>query len=291
MMSAHVVVGFDGSASARSAVRYAAREAVRSSSDLWIVHAFGWQVLLPPFHAPYDEHDPGPRATALDLLAHTAREVQDDHPHLSVSTRLVDGSPGPVLVDATRDARLLVVGHRGLGGFVGLLVGSVAAHAAGHADCPVVVVRGDHPPDGAPIVLGTDGSPEANRAAEVAFAQAQLRDVELILAHHRSRRTSLAGASTTGSPGFWAAVGDPGAGAYGIGARYPDVHYRTEVVPGDSVAGALIGIARRTHAGLLVVGSRGRGGLRGLVTGSTSRELIEHAPCPVIVIPPVHGVA
>jgi nucleotide-binding universal stress UspA family protein len=286
-MSAHVVVGFDGSATGRSAVHYAAQEAVRRGCDLWIVHAFGWQVLMPPFHGPHDAYDLGPREAARDLLAHIAHEVQVDHPRLSVTTRLVDGSPGAVLVDASREAGLVVVGHRGLGGFVGLLVGSVAAQTAAHAHCPVVVVRGDRPPGGAPVVLGTDGSSGANRAAEVAFAQAQLRDVELILAHHRSRRTSPAGAIATGSPGFWAMVGDPGAGAYGIGARYPDVKYRTEIVPGDSVAAALIAIARRTHAGLLVVGSRGRGGFRGLVMGSTSRELVEHAPCPVVVIPSV----
>ena len=80
-------------------------------------------------------------------------------------------------------------------------------------------------------------------------------------------------------------MGDPAAGALGVGARYPDVKYRTEVVPGDSVASALITFARRTSAGLLVVGSRGLGGFRGLVMGSTSRNVIEHAPCPVMVVP------
>jgi nucleotide-binding universal stress UspA family protein len=289
-MSAPVVVGFDGSATARSAVQYGAREALRHGCGLRIVHAFGWPVILPPFHAPYDQHDQGPRGAMLDLLAQTALAVQADHPHLSVTTRLVDGSPGGVLVGASRDAQLLVVGHRGLGGFSGLLVGSVAAQAAGHTRCPVVVVRGDCPPDGAPVVLGTDGSPGANRAAEVAFAQAQLRDAELILAHHQPARRSPADAIATGNPGFWATVGDPAAGALGVGARYPDVKYRTEVVPGDSVASGLIAFARRTSAGLLVVGSRGLGGFRGLVMGSTSRNVIEHAPCPVMVVPSVHDV-
>jgi nucleotide-binding universal stress UspA family protein len=285
-MSAPVVVGFDGSKTALSAVHYGAREALRHDCGLRIVHAFGWPVILPPFHAPYDQHDQGPRAAMLDLLAQTAHDVQADHPHLSVTTRLIDGSPGGVLVDASRDAQLLVLGHRGLGGFVGLLVGSVAAQATGHARCPVVVVRGDDPPEGAPVVLGTDGSPGANRAAEVAFAQAQLRDVELILAHHQPAGKSSAGASVTGNPGFWATVGD--AGALGAGARYPDVKFRTEVVPGKSVASALITFARRTSAGLLVVGTRGLGGFRGLVMGSTSRNLVEHASCPVMVVPAVH---
>jgi nucleotide-binding universal stress UspA family protein len=284
-MSAAVVVGFDGSTVALSAVHYGAQEAQRRGSGLRIVHALGWPVILPPFHAPYDQHDQGPRAAMLDLLAKTAREVETEHPGVPVSTRLIDGSPGEVLVDASREAQLLVLGHRGLGGFAGLLVGSVAAQVAGHARCPVVVVRGDRPPDGAPVVLGTDGSPGANRAAEVAFAQAQLRDVELILAHHQPARKSSAGAAVTSNPGFWATVGDTGAGALGTGARYPDVKYRTEIVQGDSVASALIDFARRAPAGLLVVGSRGLGGFHGLVMGSTSRNLIEHASCPVMVVP------
>jgi nucleotide-binding universal stress UspA family protein len=85
-------------------------------------------------------------------------------------------------------------------------------------------------------------------------------------------------------------VGDAAAGALGVGARYPNVKYRTEVVPGHSVAAALIALASRTSAGLLVVGSRGLGGFRGLVMGSTSRNLIEHAPCPVMVVPAIHDV-
>jgi nucleotide-binding universal stress UspA family protein len=287
-MSAPVIVGFDGSTTGRSAVQYGAQEALRRGCGLRIVHAFGWPVILPPFHAPYDQHDRGPRAAMLDLLAQTAREVKAAHPDLSVTTRLVDGSPGAILVGASRDAQLLVVGHRGLGGFAGLLVGSVAAQAAEHSRCPVVVVRGDCPPDAAPVVLGTDGSPGANRAAEVAFAQAQLRDVELILAHHQPARRRPVDAIGTGNPVFWASVGDPAAGGLGVGARYPDVKYRTEVVPGDSVASALIAFARHTAAGLLVVGSRGRGGFRGLVMGSTSRSLIEHGRCPVMVVPAVH---
>jgi nucleotide-binding universal stress UspA family protein len=224
----------------------------------------------------------------LDLLTQTAQQARADHPSLSVTTRLIDGSPGGVLVDVSRDAELLVVGHRGLGGFTGLLAGSVAAQASAHARCPVVIVRGDAPCDDAPIMLGTDGSPGANRAAEVAFAQAQLLDVELILAHHQPGRGSSPGAIAAGDPGFWVTVGDPAAGGLGVGARYPDVKYRTEVVSGDSVAAALIALVGRTSAGLLVVGSRGLGGFRGLVMGSTSRNLIEHAPCPVMVVPAIH---
>ena len=72
----------------------------------------------------------------------------------------------------------------------------------------------------------------------------------------------------------------------GVAERYADVKWSTEVVHGDSAATALMAVAGGTGAGLLVVGSRGVGGFRAMVMGSTSRTLIEHAPCPVTVVPP-----
>ncbi|MEU4427442.1 universal stress protein [Actinoplanes sp. NPDC024001] len=284
-MNAPVIVGFDGSETARSAVHYGAREAQRRGSELRIMHVLGWPVILPPFHAPYDQHDQGPRAAMLDLLAKAAHEVQQEHAGLKVTTHLLDGSASAVLLDASRSAQLLVVGHRGAGGFPGLLTGSVATQVAGHAHCPVVIVHDDdHLTGDGPIVVGTDGSSGARQAAEAAFQQARLRDTELILAYQTPRR-STAGAIATSTLPFWATVGDAAAGAHGAGARHPDVRYRTEVVSGDSAASALIALSARVEAGLLVVGSRGLGGFRGLVTGSTSRSLIDHAPCPLMVVP------
>ncbi|WP_328475089.1 universal stress protein [Actinoplanes sp. NBC_00393] len=284
-MNAPVVVGFDGSATARSATLYAAREAQRRGTALQIIHALGWPVILPPFHAAYDLHDQGPRAAMLDLLAKAAHEVQQEHPTLQVTTQLLDGPAGATLLDASRNAQLLVAGHRGSGGFAGLLTGSVATQLAGHAHCPTVIVRGDDLSDDGPVVLGTDGSSGARLAAEAAFAQARLRNAELVLAY-QSARTSSAGAIVTSNLPFWATVGDAAAGAHGVSARYPSVDYRTEVVSADSAAAGLIAVSRRISAGLLVVGSRGLGGFGGLILGSTSRSLIDHAPCPVMVVGP-----
>jgi nucleotide-binding universal stress UspA family protein len=79
------------------------------------------------------------------------------------------------------------------------------------------------------------------------------------------------------------------AGVRGVAERYADVKWRVKVVHGDSAATALMAVAGGKEAGLLVVGSRGAGGFRAVVMGSTSRTLIEHAPCPVMVVPsPVH---
>jgi nucleotide-binding universal stress UspA family protein len=204
-----------------------------------------------------------------------------------VHTRIVDGSPGGVLVAASRDAEPLVVGHGGLGGFTGLLAGSVGIQAAGHAHCPVVVVRGRVASTDAPIVLGVDGSPGARAAADAAFEQAHRRRAELLVVHHRSPYISRAEAEA------FAAGHDPGLSSLdaftlsvsGVGERYADVKWRTEVAHGDSAPTALTAVADGIGAGLLVVGSRGVGGFHAMMMGSTSRTLIEHAPCPVMVMP------
>lgn len=267
-----VIVGVDGSKSARSAVRFGAEEARLRGCDLRLLHAFSWPLFYPPVGAEFDPHDRGLRFRMLNMLAETARDVQRDHPHLTVATRLIDGSPSGVLVTASRDAELVVVGHRGLGGFVGLLAGSVGTQLAGHAQCPVAVVRDGLAPADAPIVVGVDGSADARSAVEAAFGQAQRRGVELLIVHNQSPHTSHA---------------DPDAetSVRGIPERYDDVKFKVETATGNAAATALMDTARDAEAGLIIVGSRGVGGFRGLVMGSTSRNLIEHAPCPVMVVP------
>jgi nucleotide-binding universal stress UspA family protein len=273
-MSEPVVVGFDGSAAAEAAVRHGAREAVQRDTELRLVHAFGWAVLLAPMSPSYDYSEHGPRAAALDLLDRTARAVRDEWPQLPVTTRLIDGSPGAVLVEASRDSQHVVVGHRGIGGFAGLLAGSTAMQIAGHAACPVTVMRGAAKPDDAVIVLGMDGSAHALAAAEVAFANARRQGVELVVLHHDHAPSQTQPDAVT-------------AQIEQLAQRFSDVKYRRDVADGTTAATALIDAANRLHAGAIVVGSRGRGGFRGLITGSTSRALIEHAGCPVTIAPAV----
>jgi nucleotide-binding universal stress UspA family protein len=188
-----------------------------------------------------------------------------------VTTRLVDGSPTAVLIDASRDAQLLVVGHRGTGGFAGLLAGSTATQLAGHAACPVTVVR-DVNTDDDVIVLGMDRSPHALAAADVAFAEARRQNAELVIISHGQTL------SETEPDPLTAQVEQ-------LARHYSDVKYRREAANGATAATALIDTANRLHASMIVVGSRGHGGFRGLITGSTSRALVDHAGCPVTVVP------
>jgi nucleotide-binding universal stress UspA family protein len=276
-----VVVGIDDSAPARAAVDFAVDEARQRAVPLILVHGFTWPWIYPPLTAEHDLTDPGPRARAGQLLAETAARLRADHPHLTVRTRLHDGYAAQVLVDHSQDAALVVVGHRGAGGFAGLLAGSVAIHTATHAHCPVVVVRGDRAKPDAPVLVGIDGSPDARDAAEFAFAVAARRGAPVVAltvwpATPLWRSTIEPGdPRDTAADVQWEAI-------RGCVAGYPDVRVRTEIMHRRSPAAGLLTAA--SEAALVVVGSRGIGGLRGLLLGSVGRALIEHAPCPVVVV-------
>jgi len=96
-----------------------------------------------------------------------------------VQVLLRNGPPAAMLTEESTRASLLVLGHRGSGGFAGLHIGSVAIHTAAHARCPVLIVRGDPPEPGAPVIVGVDGSDEAHLALDFAFQTAALRQVVL----------------------------------------------------------------------------------------------------------------
>jgi nucleotide-binding universal stress UspA family protein len=138
-----IVVGVDGSDSSKRALRWAVRQAeltegVVAAVTAWDFPQFhgalGW---LPPSSS--DEAALADRARG-ELLA-AVEETVGSRPRVEVRTEVRYGAPAGVLLDAARDASLLVVGSRGRGGFAGLLLGSVAQHCTQHAACPVVVVR------------------------------------------------------------------------------------------------------------------------------------------------------
>ncbi|WP_330357930.1 universal stress protein [Streptomyces chartreusis] len=138
-----VVVGVDGSDSSKQALRWAVRQAELTGAEVEAVTA--WDI--PPFHGslawlPPSSSDEGAlEARARQELEDAVEEVLGSRPPVVVRTVVRYGTPASVLLDAAREASLLVVGSRGLGGFAGLLLGSVAQHCVQHAACPVVVFR------------------------------------------------------------------------------------------------------------------------------------------------------
>jgi len=134
-----IVVGVDGSAPSKAALRWAASQALLTNSAIHAVIAWEYPVLYR--WEPVAETGDFARV-AGNVLAETVKEVLGPAPAVEVRESVEPGHAARVLVDAARHAQLLVVGSRGHGGFTGALLGSVSQHCAHHACCPVVIFRG-----------------------------------------------------------------------------------------------------------------------------------------------------
>ncbi|HEY1331817.1 MAG TPA: universal stress protein [Actinomycetota bacterium] len=145
-MNGRIVVGVDGSETARRAAHWAAEEAKVRGADLDLVMA--WEVPVSAYGYGFavvnEDMIKGFVKQAEDCLADAVEAIRPDAPNLHIETNVVEGNAAEMLLRASRDADLLVVGSRGLGGFRELLLGSVSQHCAHHATCPVVIVRHVH---------------------------------------------------------------------------------------------------------------------------------------------------
>nr|BFF20260.1 hypothetical protein GCM10025730_37810 [Promicromonospora thailandica] len=246
---------------------------------------------------------------AKSVLAEAEARVADAG--VRATTEVATGDAAGVLVELSGDYGLAVVGTRGRGGFTERLLGTVSSALPAHAQCPVVVVplraeanRGvswgepgeaEAEPAGTSgpgevrevrrIVVGVDGSPQAERALQHAITQATAWGAEL---------TAVTGVPV-GNAGILAwlpssidreqVLADIGAGMDVLVDRYeaqnPGLRIRRIVLDGT---GAELLTEFSTASDLVVVGSRGRGGFRGLLLGSTSQAVLHHSACPVLVV-------
>ncbi|HET7128851.1 MAG TPA: universal stress protein [Gaiellaceae bacterium] len=139
-----IVVGVDHSPGAKAALVFANQEARLRGATIRAVHAWQYGYIgsigpegrVPPVGADLDEL----RTAAEAALNASVREALPDT-EVEIELHAIQGAAAGVLVEASRDADLLVVGSRGHGGFVGLLLGSVSQQCAHHAECPVVIVH------------------------------------------------------------------------------------------------------------------------------------------------------
>lgn len=281
-----VLVGYDGSPGSRAALRWALDEGASTGDPVQLAYVFEWlaaPALAGPAYGGW--LDETARRDAESILEAAANDAARSHPGVDVSGVVLEGPASLLLQERSRGASLLVLGSRGHGGFAGLLVGSTSVTVAAHAHCPVVVVRGvapgpEHPAD--PVLVGVDGSEQSLLALGFALERAAGRGVALRVVR-----------AWQPPPGRWRpAEGDPariGAGEraaitellHGWREKYPQVEVHVDVVA-DNPAHALIEASRAAQ--LAVVGSRGRGGLRGMLLGSVSQQLLHHGHCPVAVV-------
>ncbi|GAB2794531.1 universal stress protein [Amycolatopsis magusensis] len=295
-MENKIVVGVDGSPGAESAVRWAAETAHRRHFGLHLVHGLRLAELY------YGGGLAGP-ATFLDPLREAGRQLLDDAEatarsvagDLTISTAMPVDPPVPLLIELSREARMVVLGHSGRTAFSGMRVGSTTAAVASHGHCPVVVVRprdeGGEVPVSGPVVVGIDGSPNSEQALATAFEEAASREAPLVALHAWSDVTYEDFYGTARLPTPWETIEAEeqrllAQRLAGWQEKYPQVEVRRELVR-DQPRHALLDLS--AEARLLVVGSRGRGGFTGLLLGSTSQALIQHARCPVLVVRPEKG--
>ena len=280
-----VVVGVDGSEEARRALRWAATMALRLDRPLKVVHTWLWPAFRVPLGpVPGAAPSSGLRAAAERVLKEARTDVEQTAPELALTTSLVYGEASVVLVDMSRDAEMVVIGCRGLGGFSGLLLGSVGLHVSSRAHCPVVVVRGDDRPAG-DVVVGVDGSETSAVALEQAFETCACLGAKLVALTTWDFPVGLAPDTSRGTYQQSLEERARTALAHSVAPwrdKHPSVRVAEVVVQGAPAASLI----DASHAArLLVVGTHGAGGLRGLVLGSVSHAVLHHAHCPVMTVP------
>ncbi|MEV4382019.1 universal stress protein [Streptosporangium sp. NPDC049644] len=281
-MSALIIAGTDGSTGATAAVEWAADDAARTGLPLRIVTAVHrWPNDIPRF-VILDGEDVMTRSARkiLDEAEATARTRQ---PAIEVSTALLEGLPPVVLRDQGQQATEIVIGHRGLGGFAGAVIGSVGMHVAGHARCPVVVVRPAQAPAHGEITVGIDGSDACDPALAYAFEQAKLRGCTLRAIYAWQLPVHAYAPETTYDMdeiriAQYAVVADRLATWQ---QKYPEVSLIEDIRCAHPVEALT---KASTGSDLVVVGSHGRGALGSLLLGSVSRGVLHHAHCAVAVV-------
>jgi len=137
-----IIVGVDGSSSSIDALRLAARLSQAMGHPLEVVTAWDYPALA----GYYVAAEWAPDRDGEVILDAAIREAFGSQVPSDLVRTLRKGAPASVLVEESGRAEMLVVGCRGRGGFVGLLLGSVSAACAEHARCPVLVVHSDHDP-------------------------------------------------------------------------------------------------------------------------------------------------
>jgi nucleotide-binding universal stress UspA family protein len=270
-----ILVGYDGSAGSEEALTWAAREARAREAVLTVCQACGTYPALAGEVGISDlARQCGGRI--LDRALRSARNLMGSG---VVQPLLADGPAAQVLCEHSARADMLVVGSRGEGGLTGLLLGSASLQVAAHAHGRVVVVRGHWRWAGeyipGPIVVGVDGSEDSHAAVAFALEEAILRKTSVLAVCALADTVGGLGGARRMAEEFEHAV-----------ARWVKEHHR-EVAIRSLVAdgGARAALLTAAHeAQMLVVGSRGRGGVRGMTLGSVSQAMLHHAPCPVSVV-------
>jgi len=283
-----VVVGVDESDGAARALQWAAREGELRGWAVRAVLAWG---LLDQHHTIIGERfDPGyGEKDAAEALAGIVFRALGDDVAAKVEHRVVCELPAHALLTASAGADLLVVGARGMGGFKGLMLGSISQQCLHHTSVPIAVVRGEPATTDreSRIVVAVDGSDTAQRALAWALDEARARAARVTAVHawHPAYVSGYPYTEPVFEPDEFerasrqvVAAAIEAADSSGLAAPVEQRSAR------GGAAAAILDAA--AGADLIVMGSRGLGGFKGLLLGSVTAQVTHHAEATVVVIPP-----
>ena len=290
-MSRRLVVGIDGSDESADALAWAVEDARRRQLDLDLVHGLAIPVVSDAYGMVMTRPDVDELCRyAESLLAAAAAAARSLDESVEVHTRLLNGPPAGVLIEASKDAAGLVVGNRGVGSIGSRMLGSVAVRVAGKACCPVYVIPGGFDPvaaAGDPVVVGIDGSEYGDAALRLGLDEAWCRDVGLrvVLTYHvpwlaRPTEPALIGEFRTSEEALARRTADEALDRVRTAADSQTL-VDVRVVEAHPIEGL---VAAGREAQLTVVGSRGRSAISRALLGSVSRAVLVEAARPVAVV-------
>ena len=281
-----ILVGVDGSHASYKATWWAANYAKHAGLTLQIVCAYSLpSYAAVSFDATYTAmgDDNAAHSDAQEILS-KAKAIADEQ-GVEATTLIVTGDPASVFVELSRNYNLIVIGNRGKGGLAERLLGTTSSSLPAYAYCPIVVVPYTDD-DGnlmhlnntiTKVAVGSDESKWGLKALEIAADFAAAWDAELDVI---SAVPNMKGSDDEGVMASFKDYLD--VRIKPLEEAHPDLKINKQIVPGPAV-GALTK-ASYDHD-VVVVGSRGRGGFTGLLLGSTSQGLLQHAVGPVYVVP------
>jgi nucleotide-binding universal stress UspA family protein len=295
-MFTKILVCSDGSEHALRAAQVTAEIALKFDSRVLVTSVFDLTAMVAPMMGAWElavseEPIEGHAREGQEALARRAGRIFEKK-GIACKSRLEWGHPADQIVTiAEREqADLIVLGSRGLGGFTSLLLGSVSDGVVHHAHCPVLIMRG-HAADFKQILLASDGSEGAHRAAVSAVQLAQKFAASLAVLNVFDAFTPLPGLpvedselaadvrpTTLADRVLETVMRDVGPIAHEAKVN-ASFHQET-----GHHAEAILRFADEHKPDLIVLGSRGLGGFKSLLLGSVSDGVLHHARCPVLIV-------
>jgi nucleotide-binding universal stress UspA family protein len=269
-----IIVGVDGSPASLEAVTWAAEQAARDHRVLSLVHAYaiGGALWVGSMGVDRDfvqvMEDDG--RALLVAAADRARESASD---LEVHEWLFREDARSALLDASRDAAMVVVGSRGRGPVASLLLGSMSVALVRHASCPVVVRRPERDHVGAGVLVVGDQGEDSRPVLETGYHLAAVRGLSLTVLTDLSGSPSDADGQSRRRLTAWMAD---------LAVKYPEV--RAQERPMDGPAARSL-VEQGAEKDIVVVGRRGSGGVTSVLGPSLAVTVVEHAATTVVVVP------